>query len=525
MRSRWIQRPGGSRLGAGTVAVALLAVACQSGGTAGESPEPVRASTSTTARTEPSSTTAPAPSSPTTLPPPPFEGWVDPASVGKPYGDAVAGLLTFRGNPTRTYYGAGPLPVRPQEVWRFPESAMCSESSDKGETTLWCGTGWTGQPAVFERSGRTWVTFGAYDRSVHFVDGATGERILPDFPTGDIIKGSVTVDPDGFPLVYSGSRDSFLHVLAIDREEPTELWRLSADAVSPVLWNNDWDGSPLVLDDYLFEGGENSQLHIVKLNRAYDAAGKVTVAPELVFNAPGWDDELLAAIGGNEVSIENSVAIWGDTLYFANSGGLVQGWDIGGLRRGDGMPARTFRFWTGDDTDASVVVDEEGMLYVASEYERETPRAREVGQVMKLDPTRAGDPLVWSIPDSGTVPAGAWATVGLHRDIVIAPLNSGRIVAIDRATGEERWQVQLPGPTWGSPVIVDDVWIEGDCAGVLHGFDVSDTTVAPPEIWTVELGGCIESTPAVWDGQIYVGTRAGFVHALGGTPGSDGNVG
>ena len=62
----------------------------------------------------------------------------------------------------------------------------------------WCGTGWTGQPAVFERDGRTWVAFGAYDRAVHFVDAATGQDILPPFPTGDIIKGSVTVDPDGF---------------------------------------------------------------------------------------------------------------------------------------------------------------------------------------------------------------------------------------------------------------------------------------------------------------------------------------
>ena len=36
------------------------------------------------------------------------EVWSDPAAVGKPYGDKVTGLLTFRGNPTRTYYGTGP---------------------------------------------------------------------------------------------------------------------------------------------------------------------------------------------------------------------------------------------------------------------------------------------------------------------------------------------------------------------------------------------------------------------------------
>ena len=322
------------------------------------------------------------------------------AALPQPYGNSVAGLLTFRGNPTRTYYGQGPVPRDPVVLHTFPELPMCSESVEGGQTVRWCGTGWTGQPAVAERNGRTWLVFGAYDRAVHFLDADTGERILPDFPTGDIIKGSVTIDPDGYPLVYTGSRDNNLRVIAIDRGVPTELWRLAADAVSPVLWNDDWDGSPLVLDDYLIEGGENSQLHIVKLNRGYDAAGRVTVSPEIAFNAPGWDAELLGALGDWEVSIEGSVAVHDDTVYFSNSGGLVQGWDISGLADGT-VPTRTFRFWTGDDTDASVVIDSEGMLYVASEWERRNDRARQVGQVMKLDPSRS-DPLVWSLADQET---------------------------------------------------------------------------------------------------------------------------
>ena len=141
---------------------------------------------------------------------------------------------------------------------------MCSESSDGEGTRTWCGTGWTGEPAVFERDGRTWVVFGAYDRAVHFVDAATGQDIIPPFPTGDLIKGSVTIDPTGYPLVYFGSRDNYLRVVAFDRPQPTELWNLSADAVSPTMWNDDWDGSPVIIGDHLFEGGENSQFHIVE---------------------------------------------------------------------------------------------------------------------------------------------------------------------------------------------------------------------------------------------------------------------
>jgi len=441
---------------------------------------------------------------------------------------AATGLLTFRGNASRSFYGTGPLPPVPEVLWEFPDHRMCSMSTVGSETTEWCGTGWTGQPAVFERNDRTWVVFGAYDGAVHFLDAATGRRLLPDFRTGDLVKGSVTIDPDGYPLVYVGSRDNAYRVIAIDRAVPTELWRLEADDATPTLWNDDWDGSGLVSDGYLFEGGENSRFHAVQLNRSYDPDGKVVVDPVLAFHAPGWDDELLADLGDYNVSIEGSVAMSAGVAWFANSGGLVQGWDVSGLAAG-AVPERVFRFWMGDDVDATVVVDDEGMLYVAAEWERETARARQVGQIVKLDPGRA-NPVVWSIADrdptdrvrrtpdgheSGAGPAGVWATPALWGDLVIVATDGGRLLGIDRATGRIRWTKTLPGPLWQSPVVVDGVLLQGDCHGVLHAYDLADTSVDPPELWTVPLPGCIESTPAVWKGRIYVGTREGRVHAIG----------
>ena len=168
-----------------------------------------------------------------------------------------------------------------------------------------------------------------------------------------------------------------------------------------------------MIGDFLLEGGENSQFHVLKLNRAYGADGKVTVDPQLVFNAPGWDAELLAAVSDTDVSIENSVAVYGNTVYFSNSGGLVQGWDLTPLRTG-GAPQRVFRYWTGDDTDASIVIDEEGMLYIGVEYERLNERSRAVGQIVKLDPSRA-DPLVWKRDERPYNNAGVWATPALYK--------------------------------------------------------------------------------------------------------------
>ncbi|MCP4227964.1 MAG: hypothetical protein GY773_31850, partial [Actinomycetia bacterium] len=171
--------------------------------------------------------------------------WVDAASSSRPWSDlgAAEGLLTFRGNPTRTFYGRGPLPTDPTVKWSF--DIGCSSSSVGGQPKTWCGSGWTGQPAVFRSptTGAWWVAFGAYNRAVNFLDPADGSEAFPPYFTNDIIKGTVTVDPDGVPLLYTGSRDNDFYVVALDRDEPTALGAPSSDAVQPTLWNNDWDGS------------------------------------------------------------------------------------------------------------------------------------------------------------------------------------------------------------------------------------------------------------------------------------------
>ncbi|MGZ4617953.1 MAG: outer membrane protein assembly factor BamB family protein [Frankiaceae bacterium] len=474
---------------------------------------------SATPSTSPSAAGQPGPATSSTfVPAKPKNGvWVDPASVGQPYQGSARGLLTFRGNPTRTWYGTGPVPRHPQVLWRYPGAPMCSISSDEHGPHQWCGQGWTGEPAVFERGGRTWEIFGAYDAAYHFLDADTGKDILPKLQTGDLIKGAVTVDPDGFPFVYSGSRDNLLRVISFQGKTAQVLWSLSADAVHPTLWNDDWDGSPLQLGDYLFEGGENSQIHVIKLNRGYRPDGQAYVRPQLVFHAPGWDGQLLRDLGDTNVSIENSVSISGNTLYFANSGGLVQGWDIAGLKNGV-TPRRVFRFWTGEDTDASVVVDEQGYLYVGSELERHTGQGQRVHQIMKLDPRKPANPLVWSVKDDG---GGTWATAGLYRDMVIVPTKSGLDYGIDRDTGKVLWVKRLPGETVASPAIVDGVWLQGDCTGTLHAYDLAASYPnEPKELWSRKLdgSGCVESTPAIWNGRIYVGTRGGYSYAIGERP-------
>jgi outer membrane protein assembly factor BamB len=456
----------------------------------------------------------------TTTSVPVYDGWVDPGSSGQPWpGAATRGMLTLRGNPTRSWMGEGPAPRQPVVRWRYPsEGRMCATSRSLGVTSKWCGTGWTGQALTLERpDGSTWVLFGAFDNAFHVVDAATGVDVFPPLPVGDLAKGSTTLDPDGFPLWYTGARDGLFRVIALDRPQLEVLWELPAKSVGPTLWNDDWDGAALVLDDHLFVGGENSRLHVVKLNRSYGPDGRVQVAPQLLWHAAGWDDELLAAIGDRDVSIEGSVMVTGNTLWHANSGGLVQGWDLSGLSEGR-MPERVFRFWTGDDTDATIVADRDGMLYVGSEYQRGLRRAREVGQLMKLDPRVEENPVLWSRFDLGYKgfegASGVWGTPALYEGLVITTTARGEVLAVDQQTGDLVWSFVIPGPVIGSVTIVDGVLVIGDCSGVLHGYDVSEPRSTPRVLWEVTLGGCIESVPTVWQGSVYVGTRGGAVYAL-----------
>jgi len=435
-----------------------------------------------------------------------------------PHGTTV-GLTMFRGNPTRSWYGTGPLSSSaPAVAWTYPQAPMCGTSVVGGEASRWCGTGWTGQPAVWERpDGVTEVVFGAYDKAVHFVDAATGADTRAPFPVGDIIKGSVTVDPDGFPLLYTGSRDGKLRVLALDREPVVELWALEASSVAG-MWNDDWDGNPVVVDDVLYEGGENSWFFAVRLHRGYGADGKVTVSPDVVFSLPGWTDELVAAVGRN-VSIESSVAVAGNRAYFANSGGRVVGVDLDRALAGVGDPV-VFDYWMGDDTDATIVVDSDGALYVAAELERGTDRSAEVGQLVKLDPSAAGDPRVWGIAVPGVDgDGGLWATPALAGGYLYAATHPGRLLAVDTASGEVTWEADLGWHAWSSPVVVDGVLLVATCeTAELRAFSLADPA-RPAPLWTLPAaGGCIESTPAVWEGRIYVGSRDGYVRAYAAGP-------
>jgi hypothetical protein len=113
----------------------------------------------------------------------------------------------FRGNPSRTFYGTGPVVAsssesslalsRSADVFRI----LCWEKRLQAMVRQWMD-GATGRLSARGRHNgsdfRRLRSAGALRQRFHMVSPPRNP-----FPTGDIIKGSVTIDPDGFPTSYT----------------------------------------------------------------------------------------------------------------------------------------------------------------------------------------------------------------------------------------------------------------------------------------------------------------------------------
>ena len=443
---------------------------------------------------------------------------------------------TFRGDYTRQGINIGSLPKSPKLKWRYPEKPMCGQSSVGKKNKMWCGTGWTGQPLTYKNSqDQDVVAFGAFDYGIHFLNALSGKTLYPTFYTKDIIKGTGTLESSG--LLSIGSRDNKLRILILGKDKVEQTWAFDGNIVGGI-WNNDWDGSPAFYKNYLIIGGENGWFFIFKLNKQ-EINGELTINPVEIVRIPSFNEELIKKVNDHNMSIENSVTIFKNRVYFANSGGMILGYDIEKLIQQPEQveEALVFKFWAGDDIDATMGVDEEGMLYVGMEMDRFSKtyvnskrRAQKVGQIFKLNPYK-WDPkdqetslevLEWSIHlplDSKTKLGGVWASPAITKNTVYVSTHTGSLLAIDKLSGEILWKDDVDIHAWSSPVVVDDgehqQLLVANCKGELRNYSLKGKT--PQLEWKFEIPGspCIESTPTVLNGIIYVGTRDGYFYAIG----------
>ncbi|MCM0649453.1 PQQ-binding-like beta-propeller repeat protein [Clostridium swellfunianum] len=445
-------------------------------------------------------------------------------SNNKLYSD-LPGVTAFRGNNMRDGGSYGTADIKEGKLELLWKKKI-------GAIDNWTGVGWNGQPSIVQwsremidsmnikqekksKENLKEVIYATLDGNVYFIDLEDGKDTRDKLNIGAPIKGSLTVDPRGIPLLYVGqgiNKNGNRYVdFAYRMFSLTDFKKLYEIRGNDSFAKRDWGAfdSTALIDkntDSIFLCGENGLFYSGKLNTKYEN-GKVQISPELTkyrYDVPGM----------NKKGIENSIAIYKNYGYFADNDGLLQCVDINTL-------TPVWALNVGDDTDGTVVLEEKTgtlSLYTATEVDHQGNNG--FSYARKIDATSGK--ILWEnkyrCSYNEGVNGGALATplVGKNdiSNLVIFNIarhpqyNEGLLVAIDKESGKEIWRLKLNNYCWSSPVALynkegKSYIVQCDSTGkamLIEG-------VSGKLLHSIELGANVEGTPAAFNDTLVVGTR------------------
>ena len=471
---------------------------------------------------------------------------------------ALPGILTFGGNNYRNTFTYGTQNVVEKSFTRIWDKSIGSLNTSMG---TWTGTGWTGMPVIVEWPAETRKVLGVYDEfknkdgfveviyttmdgHIYFLELESGKPTRDPIKLGVVTKGTASLDPRGYPLLYTGqgitsTEDgvSGAWFRIIDLIQNKVVWKFGGkDSFSYRGWQA-YDSSALVnaATDTIIAPGENGIFYTFKLNSSFDAAaGTVSVNPGPLQKYRYKGDGYGFAEEDNKrwVGIENSVAAFRNYAFFTDNGGRLQCLDLNTLKL-------QYVVDVTDDSDTSLVLEEDVKnqtfyLYTANEVDKQ-PGAKAAGGGKSYH--RKIDGLTgkiiwengWDARYGNTSSNGGTLTTphvghGNISDLVIynatlVPVtytengeekkgNGGRLIAYNKETGEEVWRYEQYRDYWSSPVVIYDkdenaYVIQCDRNGMMRMHDARTGKV----LTEIDMGSRIESTPAVFGDYLVVGTR------------------
>lgn len=444
---------------------------------------------------------------------------------------SINGVTCFRGNNHRdsASYGYAEINEKKLEIiWQIPI----------GRIDGWTGVGWNGQPAIVEwpeelrssmniieekksKEDLREVIYAALDGEVYFLDLEDGSPTREKIHIPGPVKGSLTVDPRGMPLLYVGQGINIVRGKKVEMgyriysliDQKKLFFINGSDSFAYRGWSA-FDSTALIDEktDTLLLAGENGIFYTIKLNTDYNKIDNIIIVdPEVI--------KYRYRISGSYYQgIENSVAVYKNLVYFADNGGWLQCIDLNTLRP----------VWikdVTDDTDSTIVIEEEkenrAALYTACEVDRQGTKGK--SYIRKID--ALSGQLIWeksyecySVLGDKPINGGVLATPILGKyslkQMVIynlarcGGLNKGLLIALDKSSGEEIWRLELPNYAWSSPV---DVYTkEGNgyiilCDSVGKMYLINGLTGEVLD--SINLGANVEGSPAVFENIIVVGTR------------------
>lgn len=439
----------------------------------------------------------------------------------------IEGITTFRGNNYRdsAFYGeVNVIEKKLNKVW----------TNVIGQTDNWTGVGWNGQPAIIswdettrkhmnifdefkEKENFTEVIYGALDSTIYFYDLDTGYPCREPIKVASSIKGSVTIDPRGYPLLYVGQGINEVsgeavpmgyHIFSLITGEEL-LFINGRDSFAYLGWGA-FDGNPLIdaQTDTMILPGENGLIYIVKLNTLYDKElGTISITPQIT--------RYRTALNGYAGGIENSIVIHNNLAYFANNNGIIQCLDLNTL-----TPVWNFKME--DDCDATIgleVENEVPMLYEACEVDRRKIDAPAVARKIN---GLTGE-VIWEYSCNclfdASVNGGALSSVVIGKnnisDLVIFNFSkttsfyNGKMVALNKYSGDVVWEKDLNKYSWSTPTAI---YSTSGKAYLIFCNSIGQVLLIDAHngetLYTLNTGGGnMEGSPAIFNNKIIIGTR------------------
>ena len=416
----------------------------------------------------------------------------------------------------------------------------------------------------------TEVIYPTMDGNIYFYELATGAATRDPINTGIVQKGTPCLDPRGYPLLFVGqgipvendqkNYAAYVRVYSLISGEQIDQFGGFDWFAQRKKWQA-YDGSPMISNDTLVYGGENGVFYTVKLNAQFDAAaGTVSIDPEELikyrYKASGYSAD--DTVGARWYGIESSVSAFRNYAFFTDNGGRLVCTD---------MNTMTIKYVVDvtDESDSSVVIEESYddntvYLYTSSQARSKGSDLPEgFGYCYQRKINGLTGAIIWEkrwICSTGDTNASGGGVATPHvgkgqiGDLVIYSLSlaalsngavttdtpnpeetagtaaetqaevlpqpdanggytlGGRIVAYDKKTGNIVWSVEQTNDYWSSPAVVYDslgkaYLVQCDRGGFVTLYDASRGT----QLNSVDLGSRIDSTPAVFNDLLVVGTR------------------
>ena len=472
---------------------------------------------------------------------------------------ALEGVITFRGNNYRDAASYGYADIA-------SETLNIINTKDVGSFNGWSGCGWTGQPLIVkwpdktrenmttlydefkDKDGFTEVIYPTLDGHIYFMELETGAKTREPIDMGYNVKGTASLDPRGYPIIYVGqgigtsahvSCDNvyFRAYSLIDGKELMKFGAASGDPFAHRSWQA-YDASALIdaETDTLIVLGENGVMYTCDLNTEYnEETGSVTMDAEpykVKYRYTTPRNANADTDGGGRWGMENSPVTWRNYVFFTDNAGMLQCVDLNTM-------ALVYANDLEDDSDVSMVLEEDPenntfYLYTGCEYDELVRDLGSTGPAYARKVNGLTGEVIWTadftVASNSSVDGGVLASPVLGRDgtsmagliiFNVTAVNKGDettsiLVALDKETGTEVWSYDMDVSGWSPsspvPVYTEDgkgYIVQCDRAGDVALLRVDGQTYE--EVAKINVGESdnFEATPAVYGNMIVVGSKSG----------------